>query len=229
MATTRSESAPPKTTAPAAGSDVGGSLIDWLQVNSRLLGIAAAVVVVAAVGYWFYLRSAQLKSLNAERALLTAQQSLGSGNAQLAQSDLQRIVTRYEGTPAGVEAALLLAQLDYDAGKYQDGINILEKAAGKATEGTLPSIYGLRGDGYAQLGKMADAAKQYVRAADAAAFDNEKAYQRSKAARSYAAAGNTEEAKKIWSALAKDPKAEAVAAEARVRLAELEAKPAGRS
>ena len=229
MATTRSEAAPAKTTASTSGSDRGGALMDWLQVNSKLLGIGAAVVVVAAVGYWFYLRSAQIKSLNAERALLTAQQSLGSGNAQLAQSDLQKIVARYQGTPAGVEAALLLAQLDYDAGKYQDGINILEKAAGKATEGTLPSIYGLMGDGYAQLGKMADAAKQYVRAADAAVFDNEKAYQRSKAARSYAAAGNTDEAKKLWSALAKDPKSEAVAAEARVRLAELEAKPAGRS
>ena len=229
MATTRSETAPPKAAVPSSAAARGDSLIDWMQVNSRLLSIGAAIIVVAAVGYWFYLRSTQLKALNAERSLLTAQQSLGSGNAQLAQSDLQKVVARYSGTPAGVEAALLLAQLDYDAGKYQEGITVLQKAASEATEGTLPSVYGLIGDGYSQMGKPADAAKHYVQAADAAAFDNEKAYQRSKAARSYASAGNVQEAKKIWSALATDPKAEAVAAEARVRLAELEAKPAGRT
>jgi hypothetical protein len=46
------------------------------------------------------------------------------------------------------------------------------------------------------------------------------------AARDYTAAGKTDDAKKIWSALAKDDQSPA-AAEARVRLGELEAKAQG--
>jgi predicted negative regulator of RcsB-dependent stress response len=209
----------------AVASDRGRDFMDWFQINSRYIGIGAAVVAVAAAGYWFYLRSQQIKTVNAERSLMQAEQSLQSGNAALATSDLQRVVTRYKGTSAGTEAAMLLAQTDYNAGKYQDGVKVLEEVSGKAG-GSEASLQSLIGDGYSQLGKTADAAKAYERAADAAEFDTERAYYRAKAARSYASAGNVNEAKRIWSQLATDEKAQAVAAEARVRLAELTAKPA---
>ncbi|HEY4671434.1 MAG TPA: tetratricopeptide repeat protein [Gemmatimonadaceae bacterium] len=209
----------------AVASDRGRDFMDWFQINSRYIGIGAAVVAVAAAGYWFYLRSEQIKTVNAERSLMQAEQSLQSGNAALATSDLQRVVTRYKGTSAGTEAAMLLAQTDYNAGKYQDGVKVLEEVSGKAG-GSEASLQSLIGDGYSQLGKTADAAKAYERAADAAEFDTERAYYRAKAARSYASAGNVNEAKRIWSQLATDEKAQAVAAEARVRLAELTAKPA---
>ncbi len=209
----------------AVASDRGRDFMDWFQINSRYIGIGAAVVAVAAAGYWFYLRSQQIKTVNAERSLMQAEQSLQSGNAALATSDLQRVVTRYKGTSAGTEAAMLLAQTDYNAGKYQDGVKVLEEVSGK-TGGSEASLQSLIGDGYSQLGKTADAAKAYERAADAAEFDTERAYYRAKAARSYASAGNVNEAKRIWSQLATDEKAQAVAAEARVRLAELTAKPA---
>ncbi len=209
----------------AVASDRGRDLMDWLQVNQRYVGTAAAVVAVAAAGYWFYIRSQQIKTINAERSLVQAEQSLQSGNTALATSDLQRVVTRYKGTTAGTEAAMLLAQTHYNNGKYQDGIKVLEDVSGKAA-GSEASLQSLIGDGYSQLGKAADAAKAYERAARAAEFDTERAYYRAKAARSYASAGNLNDAKRIWSQLATDEKAQAVAAEARVRLAELTAKPA---
>jgi tetratricopeptide (TPR) repeat protein len=204
----------------------GLDLMEWVQVNSRLVGGAAAVIAVVAAGYWFYLRSQQIKTINAERSLMQAEQSLSSGNTALATSDLQRVVTRYKGTGAGTEAALLLAQSDYNTGKYQEGIKVLEEISGKsgASEAAVQSLIG---DGYSQMGKMADAAKAYERAASAAEFDNEKAYYRAKAARSYSTAGNVAEARRLWTALSTDQKAQSVAAEARVRLAELDAKRAG--
>ena len=209
----------------AVQSDRGRDFMDWFQINSRYIGIGAAVVAVAAAGYWFYLRSQQIKTVNAERSLMQAEQSLQSGNTALATSDLQRVVTRYKGTGAGTEAAMLLAQTNYSAGKYQDGIKVLQEVSGKAG-GSEASLQSLIGDGNSQLGKPADAAKAYERAAEAAEFDTERAYYRAKAARSYATAGNVNDAKRIWSQLATDEKAQAVAAEARVRLAELTAKPA---
>jgi predicted negative regulator of RcsB-dependent stress response len=202
--------------------------MDWFQLNSRALGIGAAVVAFAAAGYWFYLRSQQIKTVNAERSLAQAEQSLQSGNAALATSDLQRVVARYKGTGAGTEAAMLLAQADYNGGKYQDGIKALQDVSGEAG-GSEASLQSLIGDGYSQIGKAADAAKAYERAAGSAEFDTERAYYRAKAARAYTSAGNTAEARRLWSQLSTDAKAQSVAAEARVRLAELDARRAGKS
>jgi tetratricopeptide (TPR) repeat protein len=212
----------------ASNSERGFDFMDWFQVNSRFIGIGAVVVAVAAAGYWFYIRSQQIKTVNAERSLMQAEQSLQSGNTALATSDLQRVVGRYKGTGAGTEAAMLLAQTDYNAGKYQDGIKVLEEVSGKAG-GSEAAVASLIGDGYSQMGKPADAAKAYERAAGSAEYDTERAYYRSKAARSYASAGNAAGARRLWEQLAAEPKVPSVAAEARVRLAELDAKRAGKS
>jgi outer membrane PBP1 activator LpoA protein len=79
------------------------------------------------------------------------------------------------------------------------------------------------------MGKIADAAKAYERAASASIYDNERAYYRAKAARSYTTAGNIGEARRLWTELSNDQKSQSVAAEARVRLAELDAKRAGKT
>src|SRR5881275_2586975 len=150
--TTASQSVPVNT----GNTDRGFDFMDWFQINSRYIGIGAVVVAVAAAGYWFYLRSQQIKTVNAERSLMQAEQSLQSGNTALATSDLQRVATRYKGTSAGTEAAMLLAQTDYNTGKYQDGVKVLEEVSGKAG-GSEASLQSLIGDGYSQLGKTADA------------------------------------------------------------------------
>lgn len=225
--------APKAAVAPAASrassdDDRSAALMDWFQVNSKLLTGVAAVIAIVAAGYWFYLKSQQIKTANADRALNQAEQSLQSGNTALASSDLQRVMSRYAGTPAGTEAAMLLAQTDYNAKKYQDGIKALESVAPKAGLNEA-ALRGLIGDGYSQMDKPADAAKSYQQAAQATQYENEKTYYSAKAARSYTAAGNVAQAKKLWTDLATSDKPNAVSAEARVRLAELDAKPAGKS
>ena len=215
----------PDTTA----ADRAQTFIDWTKINARALGVGAAIVVVAAAGYWFYARSREIQSSNAEKALLQAKQSMSAGNLALAQSDLQKVFSRWESTSAGVEAAMLLAQLDFDAGKYQDGLTKLQKAAGTGPAAQSQStIESLEGDGYAQMGKMAEAAKAYQRAADATPYEIEKAFQRAKAARAFQSAGDVASAKAIWTQLATDPKSQTMAAEARIRLGELDAQAAKR-
>lgn len=202
--------------------------MDWFQVNSKLLGGVAVLIAVVGAGYWFYLRSQQIKTVNAERALNQAEQSLQSGNTALASSDLQRVISRYGATPAGAQAAMLLAQTDYNAKKYQDGIKALESVASKAglSEAAVRSLIG---DGYSEMGKSSDAAKAYEQAAQATEFPNERTYYRAKAARAYTDAGDVAQAKKLWTELASSDKPSAVSAEARVRLAQLDARPAGKS
>ena len=215
-----------ETLAADRAADRAQTFVDWTKVNAKALTIGAAVVVIAAAGFWFYQRSQAITAGNAERALANAKQSLTAGNLQLAQTDLQSVYSRYGSTTAGVEAAMLLAQIDYDAAKYQDGISILEKVAGSGgSAGVEATIRSLEGDGYAQMGKLAEAAKRYESAADATTYETEKAYQRAKAARAYQSAGDTSKARQIWSSLEADPKAQSMVAEARVRLGELTARP----
>jgi predicted negative regulator of RcsB-dependent stress response len=216
-------------TQPESAADRAQTFLDWTRINSRALTAGALVIAVAAGGYYFYIRSRQIQESNAQAALLRAKQSRSAGNMQLAQSDLQNVFTRYGSTGAGVESAMLLAQLDYDAGKAQDGITRLEKVAGTRAAGdNKATILGLEGDGYAQMGKMAEAAKAYQDAAKATDFENEKAVISAKAARAFQAAGDTAQAVAIWTALTTDPKAQSMSAEAKVRLGELTAQVAKR-
>jgi predicted negative regulator of RcsB-dependent stress response len=214
---------------PQSSVDRAQTFIDWTKLNSRALSIAGTIVVVAGIVFWFYSRSRALQVANAERALANAQQSVASGNMALAQTDLQKVFSRYDNTGAGVQAAMLLAQLDYNQGKYQDGISVLEKASGSGAASAVRStIQGLIGDGYMQMGKVKEAAKAYDDAAQATQLPNERAFHRSKAARAYATAGDTAKAREIWTALEADTSAAGMAGEARVRIGELTARAAKR-
>jgi predicted negative regulator of RcsB-dependent stress response len=206
--------------------DRAQTFLDWTRINSKALTVGAVVVLVAAAGFWFYQRSQQITAANAEKALNNAKQSMSAGNMQLAQNDLQSVYNRYGNTAAGVEAAMLLAQVSFDGGKPQDGISTLEKVSGsRAASRVQPTIKSLEGDGYAQMGKLADAAKQYEAAASASNFATEKGYYESKAARTYQSAGDTAKARQLWTALANDPSA-SMTSEAKVRLGELTAQAA---
>jgi predicted negative regulator of RcsB-dependent stress response len=217
----------PETVVQSAAADRAQTFLDWTRINAKLLTTGAVIVAVVAVGYWFYLRSTQITAANAERALMTAKQSMTAGNMPLAQKDLQNVYAKYGSTGAGVQAAMLLAQIDYDSGKFQDGISVLEKAAGTSAASDIQStIRSLEGDGYAQMRKLAEAGKAYEDAASATSFETEKAFQLAKAARAYGSAGNTAKAKEIWNRLLSDPNAQSMATEARVRLGELNAAPA---
>jgi len=205
-------------------ADRAQTFLDWTRINSRAITIGALTVAVAASLYAYVARSRAIESENAAKALLNAKQSLSSGNLPLAQSDLQKVFSRYGSTSAGVEAAMVLAQMDFDAGKAQDGLTVLQKAAGsRAAASSQSTILSLEGDGYAQMHKLADAGKKYEDAAAATNFETEKAYLMAKAARTYGDAADTAKARQIWERLLNDPKAKAVVGEARVRLGELTA------
>ena len=78
--------------------------------------------------------------------------------------------------------------------------------------------------GYEELKDFTAAAEQYKQAAEATRFPADKAQYQASAARTFAAAGKFSEAKAIWAELAKD-ETSPMAAEARVRLGELDAAP----
>jgi predicted negative regulator of RcsB-dependent stress response len=202
-------------------------LSDWFDVNSKLVTGAVIAIAVVVGGWWFYTRSQHLKAERAERAYYAAEQSMAAGNMPLAESDLRKMITRYAGTPAAKQAVLTLAQLEYDQGKYQEGITVLKNAMPKleSSEEFGASGHIMTAAGYEQLRKFVEAAGEYESAAKRARFDQDRQRYESLAANAYLLGGRKEEAKRIWTVLAADSKG-TVAGEARVRLGEMLAAPA---
>lgn len=203
--------------------DRAEDLKEWALIHSKGLSIAAGVILVAVGLAWLYMKSQQAQAQNASSALVQAEQAIGAGNSALAQSDLQRIVSRYGSTDAGHEAQLLLSQTFYDAGKYAEGIQNLQKLIETKPKFVEASAYNLMGAGYEQQSKFDDAAGAYQKAADIATGKGDRDTYLANAARALTAGGKTAEAVKIWSKLAADPTSPA-SAEAKVRLGELQAK-----
>ncbi len=200
------------------------SVGDWMLLHKRELTWAVVALAVIVAGFWFYDRSQSIKSQRAESAYFQARQSAATGNLPAAVSDLKKVVARYEGTRAGTQAALSLAQTLYDEKQIKEGLAALKQVEAKAPEDFRPSIHVLQAAGYEELKDFVAAAEQYMRAALATEFPVDKAKYQAGAARDYMAAGKTEEAKAIWTDLAKD-ESSPEAGEARVRLGELTAKP----
>lgn len=200
------------------------SFLDWFQLYSKQAAWTGVAIVLLGAGGWFYIRSQNLKSERAEKAYFSAQRSLAAGNLPLAESDLRKMVGRYEGTAAAMEARLLLAQTLYDQGKFQEGVDELKQAEDKigSSKDFGSSVHLVLASGLEQLKKYAEAAGQYEKAAKAARFDSDRQRYMSLAAKAYLTSGDKARAKELWTTLGADSKG-TVAGEARVRLGELEA------
>jgi predicted negative regulator of RcsB-dependent stress response len=203
-------------------------MFESLRANSRAAILAIVGVAAVAGAVALYNWSKAKESVRADQALFDAQRTLGSGNLPQAQSELQKLATRYDGTSAAGQANILLAQVMYDQGKYADGLAILGKVQNEVDEENRPAVHALRAAGHEQVGKPAEAAAEYLKAAEASGFALDRANFQASAARAFMAAGNRAEALRLWTELARDPKGP-VAGEARVRLGELTAVPAGKS
>ena len=198
---------------------------EWMQEHSRQVGIAAIVVFAVALGVWLWRGASEKKAVDASRALAEGQVAFGSGNTQLAQSDLQKVVARYGGTTAGKQARLLLAQTYFDQKKYPEGLKLLDE--GGNPEPFAASYHAVRAAGLEQSGKPADAAGEYLKASQTSSVDADKARYKADAARAYELAKNPAEATKLWLELAADENSP-LSGEAKLRLGELAAKPASK-
>jgi predicted negative regulator of RcsB-dependent stress response len=210
-------------------ADDPANILQWLDANRRLLTIGAAVIVVVGGGWWVYNQSRITKDTNASKALFLAKQSLNAQNQALAKSDLEKLVERDNDMGWGAEGAMLLAQLDYDQNKYQEGVAVLENATKSAPQPLESELRGLLGDGYASMKNFKAAASEYEKAADLTDHEIERSNQKARAARAYAAAGDSTKSRQLWSDLIDNAKNPSVASEARVRLGELTVKPEKKS
>jgi predicted negative regulator of RcsB-dependent stress response len=195
----------------------------FFERHRKTILTAGAVLAVGVVSVWSWTASAERKAVRSEQALMSAQQAFYSGNTQLAATDLQRVVDRYGGTPAGGRAAILLAKIRYDESKPAEGVAILRATIGKSgSKAFRPAINALIAQGLEAQGKFDSAATAFRAAAAAERLDIAREHYQAMAARALASAGNKSEALRIWEAIAAR-EASPYAPEAKLRVAELKA------
>lgn len=210
---------------PAFQPDRSETAAEWFVLHKQRVIIGVVAIAILFGGAWFYRRSTQIKAARAESAYFQARQTLASGNAPLALTELRNVSVRYEGTPGAAQAALTMAQILYDQGDFRAGIAELDKAARSRPEELAPSIHVMRGVGYEGLKQFDKAASEYEAAAEVTRFPKDASAFRAAAARALMAGGKPDAARTIWAELAAEPEGSMVS-EARVRLGELTAKPA---
>jgi predicted negative regulator of RcsB-dependent stress response len=197
--------------------------LEWLELHTREVFWGAIGVIVVAGSIWFYQKSQAAQARNASVALDEAEQAMNAGNVPLAQADFEKMMRRWPDTPSGKVAVILLAQVHYQRGEYQQGIDALKPLTTTDDPYFTSGAQALSASGLEQLKKYDDAAAMYRKAAEKAASETDRGSYLLSAARVLMLAGKEGEARAIWVRLASDPSGVA-APEARVRLGELSAK-----
>lgn len=223
----------PKTKSPQAAAAADefdmDRVMDVIVTRKREFGIGAVVVLVLVGGVLLWRLSANQKSERARVALADATNTLYSGNRPQGETQLQAVADRYRDTASGIEAAMVLAQTDYEEARWADGLKVLEASKQSGAIGFFKApIDGLIGGGYADLKKYDDAVKSYQAAADESKFQPMKDLYLADAARVLQTAGKNDDAKKIWEELSSRPDSPSIS-EAKVRLGELNAAPAAKN
>lgn len=201
------------------------SFVDWFHINSRVISYAATGVAVIAFVMWFVQRTSLNATINSDKMLQVAKQSLNSGNMPLAEADLKKVAEKYAEKPAGTEAAVLLAQLQMEKGDYKAAAAALQDVSKRSGDDqSSAAAVALLGDANMQMDKSADAAALYQRAAGMTPLRGQKNYYMAKSARAWLLAGNNGQARQNLEMLASQPDNDASVVEARIRLGELVAR-----
>lgn len=115
MAKRRPSASKPAPARPSSGEDAFTAaileLVRWSRERTQTLVLSgvALVVVVSGTAYWFNQRGAQLDAAAGE--LEELQQTVGVQDPATAEASIQGFLDRYEGTPYGIEARMLLARV----------------------------------------------------------------------------------------------------------------------
>ena len=198
-------------------------ILGWLQARQKAIGIVAGVVFVLSLAGWYVVESGRRKQTQALGALDQARVSLDAGNFPEASAGFQKVAQNYSGTDAAYEAGLALNQVRMLSGQGQLAVEDLRKLVAS----NPPGAYGAAARAHLAMalentGKPAEAAAEYLKAAELAPEAFRKIDALLSAARSYRLSGKTTEAVAVLSDLIKKyPKETAGIAEAEVRLAEI--------
>ena len=191
----------------------------------RLLGIAGAVVLVAALVVWFTITAGRRKQAYAAAALEQCRNAAAQANFGVAVQCYTRVASTYSGTSSGYEATLGVAQTHLIAGQNELAITGLMDflKTNPPPEAGAPAN-SLLGTAYENVNKFPEAVAAYKKASDLATVDYLKASSLLDAGRAALLANKVDDAKGFYTEIITKYAKSGAVTEAQVRLAEINAK-----
>lgn len=145
-------------------------IIAWGQENTRQVTIGSAVIlVIAAVAAWMIIQQRNLEA-SAHTRLAQVQQTVASGNTQLAIRDLQSYLDTFGSTDVADQARLTLADLLTRTGQPQQAIDALADLPSRLDAPFGLPAARLEAAALEQMGRHDDAISAYDRIAANARF-----------------------------------------------------------
>lgn len=136
--------------------------------NSVLVG-AAAILAIAAGTAWFIASQRSLEE-TAQARLTQVQQSVASGNTQLAVQDLQSFLGTFGSTAAADQARLMLAGILIQEDRAQEAVDALQDLPERINSPFGIAAARLHASALETLGRYQDAAQAYQQIARNARF-----------------------------------------------------------
>lgn len=170
----------------------------WGRENGRVVGVVLGVVVLVAIGaLWYTSQQRQLEAQAATR-LSAVQQSVASGNTQLAIRDLQAYLDRFGGTETANQARLLLAGILLSEDQGQQALEALGELPQDLDEPFGLAAARLQAAAYEALGQVDEAVSTYRRIANEARFPFERREALADAARVQLQNGQADNAVRLY-------------------------------
>ncbi len=203
-------------------SAVPAASTPWYRDRQRQIVAGLIVVIAIVLVAWFVMASAERKEQFAARSLNQARAAAEAGNLPLASSELQKLISAYEGTDAASEAVITLNQVRMINGQSELAVvGLREFLAGNPPEQYVAPAHGLLGAALENSKRWADAGTAYIQASNAAKVDYLKATYLIDAGRSFREGGKLDEATRAYRSVLEKYPTSASVTEAEVRLAEL--------
>lgn len=103
---------------------------NWARKNVRMIAVGATIALLVVGGLLYYRMYQAERMERAASEFMQLEQTVSSGNAQLAQRDLERYANRFSGTPYADEARVALAQIHLQEGRASEAITVIQPIAG---------------------------------------------------------------------------------------------------
>jgi len=168
-----------------------GKIETFFEENQKVVFSVVIAIILAVAVYVGYERFVMApKEVAAQEAVFYAQNWFAAGEFQKAlEGDganygFYEIMDDYKSTKVGKAAKLYAGTCELNLGNYDEAITYLSKFSTKDAN-VQALAYSRLGDAYAQLENVADAAKEYKKAASASTLDEFKANYYYKAAMAF--------------------------------------------
>lgn len=198
----------------------------WTRENLRVVGMAIGAVALVVVALLLYRGARQSESQRASSRFQEIWQAYAVGNYQLAANDFRQFRAQFGGSDLADDATIYLASAQLRSGDYPAAIETLEDFEEQYGDSRYAyAAASLLGAAYESSGDLAKAVEAYDRARDRATFDYQKVEALMNQARVHMLQGDRDKAAAAFREVVENYPETTAAREARVRVAEAEAKP----